>query len=158
MSNRTLSTKAKVITGIIYALAAIMLVTVIYMNVNSNKEDDSTNTTITTTTAVETNSDKYANIEPAYAYSEVLLQETTAGSISAYVNDVKAEDYTGVAQADDGWYFVREGDVDYSYNGIAGNELGNWYIVNGKVDFDYTGTFTVNGTTYNIEQGKATLQ
>ena len=162
MNKRTLSTKAKVITGLIYLLAAIMLATVIYLNLHPGTKVSDLAGGKETTTAVETTveapynaegSDKYANIEPAYKIPDVTLQQE-GSDLVAYVEGKKAENYIGVATDGTNWYLVRDGVVDKNYNGIAGNELGNWYLKNGMVDFTYDGEFTVNNTTYNIEKGK----
>lgn len=160
---RKMSTPAKVVTALIYLLAIALLVTVIHMNMNTTpKTDDSaepeTSTTVYAATGDElpynrTGSDKYANVETAYPVSQVSLMKEADGTY-AYVNGSKVEDYTGVAKGEGGWYFVRDGVVDTNYNGIAGNELGNWYIADGKVNFSYSGSFTVNNTTYTVENGK----
>ncbi|MFR5116859.1 MAG: hypothetical protein ACLTDV_07445 [Eubacterium sp.] len=43
---------------------------------------------------------------------------------------------TTVAPNENGWWFVRDGKVDFTYTGLAQNENGWWRIVNGKVDFN----------------------
>lgn len=160
MARRTLSTKAKVITGLIYALAAILLVVVVYTNLHPTGIPHSESPEETTTVSVDDlpynkdGSDKYANIEPAYKIEEVSIKKDAYGTWNAYVNGQKAANYTGVAKNEYGWFFIRDGEVDFNYNGIAGNEKGNWYIRNGKLDFKYTGTFTVNSTTYKIVEGQ----
>lgn len=158
---RKMSAPAKVVTALIYLLAIALLVTVIYMNTTPKTDDSAepeTSTTVYAATGDElpynrTGSDKYANVEPAYPVSQVSLIKEADGTY-AYVNGSKVENYFGVAKGEGGWYFVRDGVVDTNYNGIAGNELGNWYITDGKVDFSFSGSFTVNNTTYTIENGK----
>ncbi|MBQ8063200.1 MAG: hypothetical protein IJ720_00965 [Clostridia bacterium] len=161
-----LSTKAKVITALIYILALALLVAVIYLNLNPSGKDPMDlledtlhqDKTVSTTVEVPYNaegSDKYANIEPIYSISDITLREGADGSLTAYKDGVVADSYTGVAKKEEGvWYFVRDGKVDSNYNGIAANEKGNWYIADGKVDFTYTGTFQVNNDEYNIVGGK----
>ena len=162
-----MSTKAKVITGLIYFLAAALLVGVIYLNMHPDfsfrpaKESETTTSTTVQESTTEPpynidGSDKYASIEPIYKTSEVVIEKDGLGKWSAFVNGKKAEDYTGVAKNSMGWWFVRDGEVDFLYNGIAGNESGNWYIVNGKVDFSYTGSYTTPGshTAYRIVEGQ----
>lgn len=159
---RKLSTKGKIITGLIYALAIALVVTVILQNRLLSVNETETTTPATQTTNAETadlpynsaGSDKYAGIEPAYKSSEVELR-TEGSEKVAYVNNQKALNYTGVCSDGKDWYFVRNGVVDTYYNGIAGNELGDWYVKAGKVDFTYTNSYSVNGTTYKVEQGKA---
>ena len=163
-----MSTKAKVITGLIYATAAILLIAVVYLNLHpdfSFRKESAEETTTVPAAVTETTteppyningSDKYADIEPIYKVSEVSVEKDGHDVWSAFVDGKKAEDYTGVAKNDHGWWFVRDGEVDYLYNGIAGNEYGNWYIVKGKVDFSYTGTYTTPGshTAYRVVEGQ----
>ena len=49
---------------------------------------------------------------------------------------------------------VKNGKVNFNFNGIANNENGWWYIKNGKVDFNYNGTIHVNGKAYAVKNGK----
>ena len=161
---RPLSTKGKVITGLIYALAILMVVLVIYLT----QHPDATEKVVpdvlsnTTTTAEfdksdrpynSEGSDKYADIEPAYKFGDIELRAEGDKTV-AYYNGQKVDDYTGVCTDGTDWFFVRDGEVDTYYKGIAGNELGNWYIKDGKVDFSYSGEFTCNANTYTVEQGK----
>lgn len=165
-----MSTKAKIITALIYLLAAGLLVTVIYMNTHEGSlPGDSSDVKTTavasdngadaTTEAVDlpynpAASDKYANIEPEYKVEDITVEKDGNDVWSAFVDGRKVTDYIGVARSQYGWYFVRDGEVDFHYNGIAGNEKGNWYVEKGKVNFKYTGTFTVNGTTYKVVEGQ----
>ena len=159
-----MSTKAKIITGLIYLLAAALLVAVVYVNLHEVETPDAptvvdmgSDATVTTTADLPYNaaaSDKYADLEPLYTVEEVRLNKDNSGVWSAFVDGKKVTDYTGVAKSDYGWFFVRDGEVDFHYNGIAGNERGNWFIKNGKVDFEHTGTFTVNGNTYKVVEGQ----
>ena len=156
---RPLSTKGKVITGIIYALAIVMVALVIYLNAHPDAKDKVVPSILseTTTTAEfdksdlpynSEGSDKYAGIEPAYKFGDIRLQKE-GDTTFAFVNDKKALDYTGVCTDGTDWWFVRDGAVDTYYNGIAGNELGDWYVKDGKVDF------TCNANTYTVDKGKA---
>ena len=163
-----MSTKAKIITALIYLLAAGLLVTVIYMNTHEGDVPEGGNNPTTSAVAsgnVATTeevdlpynpaaSDKYANIEPEYKVEDITVEKDGNDVWSAFVDGRKVTDYIGVARSQYGWYFVRDGEVDFHYNGIAGNEKGNWYVEKGKVNFKYTGTFTVNGTTYKVVEGQ----
>jgi len=162
---RPLSTKGKVITGIIYALAIVMVALVIYLNAHPDAKDKVVPSILseTTTTAEfdksdlpynSEGSDKYAGIVPAYKFGDIQLQKE-GDTTFAFVNDKKALDYTGVCTDGTDWWFVRDGAVDTYYNGIAGNELGDWYVKDGKVDFTYSGEFTCNANTYTVDKGKA---
>ena len=162
---RPLSTKGKVLTGIIYALAILMVVLVLYMNSHPEvKEQVVPDILSETTTTAEFDksdlpynsegSDKYAGIEPAYKFGDLELRDE-GGSKVVYYNNQKADNYTGVCTDGTDWYFVRDGELDTYYNGIAGNELGDWYIKDGKVDFTYSGEFSCNANTYTVDKGKA---
>ncbi len=59
-----------------------------------------------------------------------------------------------VAKNKNGWWYVKDGKVRFTYNGIAENKNGWWYIKKGKVDFSYTGTVKANGVTYSVKKGK----
>ena len=163
---RKLSTKGKVITTLIYALAIAMVIAVIYVNQHPEATEKVVPDVLsnTTTTAEfdksdlpynSEGSDKYANIEPAYKFGDVELRKEGDKTV-AYVNNLKAENYTGVCTDGTDWWLVRDGEVDTYYNGIAGNELGNWYVKDGKVDFGFSGNFSVNSMSYTVEQGKVT--
>ena len=165
---RPLSTKGKVLTGIIYALAILMVVLVLYMNSHPEvKEQVVPDILSETTTTAEFDksdlpynadgSDKYAGIEPAYKFGDITLQKE-GDTTFAYLNGKKALDYTGVCTDGTDWWFVRDGEVDTYYNGIAGNELGDWFIKDGKVDFTYSGGFACNSNVYTVDKGKAVKQ
>ncbi len=47
--------------------------------------------------------------------------------------------YTGLAKNDNGWFYVQNGKVDFSHNGVDKNQNGWWYVTGGKVQFDFTG-------------------
>ena len=47
--------------------------------------------------------------------------------------------YTGVAQNENGWWYIRDGYLDWDYTGVAQNEYGWWYINHGALDWTYTG-------------------
>ncbi len=66
--------------------------------------------------------------------------------------------YTGVANYKNanGWWYIKNGKVDFSANTVAKNKNGWWYVVGGKVQFDYTGVANyknANGWWY-IKKGK----
>lgn len=78
---------------------------------------------------------------------------------SAYKKE-KEEDEESVRQTEDGKWALMEGDkVEKDFTGVAENENGLWYIVDGYVDFDFSGTLEADdGTVYTIENGKVTDQ
>ncbi|MBR5753354.1 MAG: hypothetical protein IKX83_02590 [Clostridia bacterium] len=163
-----MSNKAKIITGLIYALAVALLIAVVYSNLHPAEEKPASKPSVTRSTQAPISfdttsgdlpynpvaSDKYANVEPVYKIEEVSLDKDGNNVWSAFVDGKKATDYIGVARGEYGWFFVRDGEVDFHYNGIAGNERGNWYIKDGKVDFSFTGTYNLNGTKYKVVEGQ----
>lgn len=85
----------------------------------------------------------------AYAIMNKPMQEVEMNKVTGRVADQAAADgnwyyyengqivnKTTVAPNENGWWFVRDGKVDFTYTGIAQNENGWWRIVNGKVDFN----------------------
>ncbi len=59
-----------------------------------------------------------------------------------YVVDSKVQTgYTGVAnyKNSNGWWYVKNGKVDFSANTVAKNKNGWWYVTGGKVQFGFTG-------------------
>ncbi len=92
----------------------------------------------------------------------VIKDETGAlGSKGAWYYVVKSKvqtDYTGVAnhKNEHGWWYVKNGKVDFSANTVAKNKNGWWYVVGGKVQFGFTGLANyknANGWWY-IRNGK----
>ncbi len=66
--------------------------------------------------------------------------------------------YTGVAnyKNSNGWWYIKNGQVDFSANTVAKNNNGWWYVTGGKVQFGYTGVANyknANGWWY-IRGGK----
>lgn len=55
------------------------------------------------------------------------------------------------------WYINNAGMVDFSYNGVASNSYGIWYVENGKVTFKYNGTVTVEGKRFNVKFSKVQM-
>ena len=39
---------------------------------------------------------------------------------------------------DDGWWYIKEGKVDFDFTGWASNDAGLWYCEKGKVNFEKT--------------------
>ncbi len=66
--------------------------------------------------------------------------------------------FTGLAnyKNDNGWWYIRNGKVDFSANTVAKNKNGWWYVTGGKVQFGFTGLANYrneNGWWY-IKNGK----
>lgn len=74
--------------------------------------------------------------------------------------DVLLEDknpkYGEVMETEPGrWALVKDGVVNTGFTGIAENENGTWYIEKGYVNFHFTGTLKDGkGNTYTVEQGE----
>ena len=57
------------------------------------------------------------------------------------------------------WALVKDGVVNTDFTGIAENENGIWYLENGYVNFNFSGTLEDgNGNSYTVEQGKVVNQ
>ena len=72
-----------------------------------------------------------------------------------YVKD-GVVDFTAdtVAMNKNGWWKVTNGRVDFDFTGTASNQNGSWYIVKGRVDFGFSGQTESGGITYNVEGGR----
>lgn len=73
-----------------------------------------------------------------------------------YYVDGKKSNVTTVAKNKNGWYYVKNGKVDFTFTGIASNENGTWYLEKGRVTFKYNGTVTYGGKKYKVVNSKAT--
>ena len=100
------------------------------------------------------------NGEKAWWYvvkGEVLFTETVAKNSNGWwhIQEGKVNfDSNTVAKNSKGWWVIRDGKVDFSFNGIASNKKGSWLCQDGQVNFDFSGTYTENGVTYQINEGK----
>ena len=94
-------------------------------------------------------SDAYAQWNGKYNTGEVIVKMDEKGKWCAYVRDQKVNDCTGVYVNEFGWWFIRNGEVDFNYNGIAGNNVCKWYITDGLVNFDWSGAYTPPGTDHH---------
>ncbi len=95
------------------------------------------------------------------ANSVIQDKEGTIGDVDAWWYVVGSEvktDYTGVAnyKNDYGWWYIKNGKVDFSANTVASNNHGWWYVVGGKVRFDYTGVANYKNDSgwWYIKNGK----
>ncbi len=90
-----------------------------------------------------------------------VIQDTT-GAIGTkgtwyYVKGSEVQkDYTGVADYSNasGWWYVRNGAVDFSANTVAKNKYGWWYVKGGKVQFSYNGFGSNSSGYWYCEGGK----
>ena len=85
--------------------------------------------------------------------------------------------FTGLAKNENGWWYLKNGKIDFDYYGFAKKASDWWYVEGGRitfkydglvqlnsdflycensrVNFNYTGSFTYDGHTYTIKNGKA---
>lgn len=74
--------------------------------------------------------------------------------------DENSQKYGEVIETAPGrWALVKEGVVNTDFTGVAENENGIWYLENGYVNFNFSGTLTDGkGTAYTIEKGQVVSQ
>ncbi len=80
-------------------------------------------------------------------FSKNSVIKDTTGAIGTkgtwwYVVGSKVQtDFTGLAdyKNENGWYYIRNGQVDFTVNTVAKNKNGWYYVVDGKVQFGFTG-------------------
>ncbi|MBO7689768.1 MAG: hypothetical protein J6T14_02870 [Clostridia bacterium] len=101
-------------------------------------------------------SDRYAEWDGKYRTAEVVVKKDDKGRWVALVGEKMEKDCTGVFQNENGWWFVRNGYVDFNYSGIAGNQFGKWYIERGRLNNRYSGAYTPveSGKHYTVVEGK----
>ena len=61
--------------------------------------------------------------------------------------------YTGLAQNENGWWYIRDGYLDWNYTGLVQNENGWWYVRNGALDWNYTGVAENENGQWYIRNG-----
>ena len=62
-------------------------------------------------------------------------------------------DYTGLAENENGWWYINQGALDWTYTGLAENESGWWYVQNGALDWTYTGLAEKEDGQWYIQNG-----
>lgn len=73
--------------------------------------------------------------------------------------------YTGMAKNDYGWWYVKNGTIDFTFKGLAKNDYGWWYLKNGKLDTTFNGSaqnaygwwYVVNGKVNTTRRGTVTI-
>ncbi len=74
-----------------------------------------------------------------------------------YIRDGKVDfSANTVAKNKNGWYYVLDGKVQFGFTGLADyrNDYGWWYILDGKVDFSYNGIAQNHNGWFYLEGGK----
>ena len=51
-------------------------------------------------------------------------------------------------------YRIENGALNFGFTGLAQNEYGWWYIRSGMLDFSYTGYVNWYGTAYRVQNGQ----
>lgn len=82
------------------------------------------------------------------------LVKQANGEWHYYYGDEFRPDYTGLDKNQYGWWYVKNGIVDFTYNGSAKNQYGLWLVRNGKVDFGFTGIAQIEDGQYRVVNGK----
>ncbi len=81
----------------------------------------------------------------------------TAGWYYVTGSQVK-QNFTGVADYanENGWWYVKDGKVDFSANTVAKNKNGWWYVLGGQVKFGFTGLADYSNASgwWYIKNGK----
>ena len=71
------------------------------------------------------------------------LMQASDGNWYLYNNNQVQSSYTGLyCDANVGWWYVKNGAVNFDYNGLIQNEAGWWCVAGGRVCFDYTGLWS----------------
>lgn len=76
------------------------------------------------------------------------------GSVWYLYKNGEVDKETRLALNKHGWWYVKDGKIDFSYNGLAKNENGTWYVSKGKIDFTYSADYKWQGKSYKIENGR----
>ncbi len=76
------------------------------------------------------------------------------------LNGKVQKSFTGLADYSNasGWWYITNGRVDRTVTTVAQNKNGWYYIENGKVQRSFSGTVTIDGQTWSVVNGKATLE
>ena len=105
------------------------------------------------------NSDVYCNICNTYCPSGNTIVIENDGGWYHYINRKRVYDTTLVYYADDwdyikGWYYVKNGKVDFNANTLVFHNYKWWYVRNGKVDFDANTLVYYNNHYWYVRNGK----
>ncbi|MCC8150147.1 MAG: hypothetical protein LIO96_01445 [Lachnospiraceae bacterium] len=70
---------------------------------------------------------------------------------------VQVGDNDTIIRNDNGWWYVIDGNVDFSYSGFGQNANGAWYVRNGSVSFSDYGIYTDAGNKLGYGAGERYL-
>lgn len=85
--------------------------------------------------------------------SENVVVQDDAGIWCVKNGDQVNTSYTGLAQNENGWWYINNGALDWSYTGVAQNEYGWWYVRNGALDWSYTGLAEKEDGQWYVQNG-----
>ena len=84
----------------------------------------------------------------------IASQDQNDASQDPVVNGVDPMSLDGVIQLDDGnWYYFNHGKWQY-VNGLYPNSAGWWYVEDGQVDFSHEGMETYGGSEWYVKNGQ----
>ena len=84
----------------------------------------------------------------------IASQDFDDASQNPVVNGVDPMSLDGVIQLDDGnWYYFNHGKWQY-VNGLYPNSAGWWYVEDGQVDFSHEGLETYGGSDWYVKNGQ----
>lgn len=96
--------------------------------------------------------------DEGWNWNKIQSGEEVNNDVTGVDEMIEAKDtrYGEVMETEPGrWALVKDGVVNTGFTGIAENENGIWYIEKGYVNFHFTGTLKdEKGTSYTVEQGK----
>lgn len=98
----------------------------------------------------------YAIKSDAASNPTVKIQKVSNGKWGAYVYGKIDKSITGFYKNENGWWYVKNGYVDFSANGIYKNKNnGVWYkTTNGKVTFKETGVFKNDNGWWRVKDSR----
>lgn len=112
---------------------------------------DGKNTYYVVRSQVQTNCNGLVNLSGQSYYLDKgrLVTENTlvkVGDKWLFISGGKPDyNYWGVAKNHVGYWFVKDGYVDFSFTGLLKDRAGNaWYVTNGAIKATVTGEFTIN--------------
>ena len=84
----------------------------------------------------------------------IASQDQNDASQNPVVNGVDPMSLDGVIQLDDGnWYYFNHGKWQY-VNGLYPNSAGWWYVEDGQVDFSHEGMESYGGSEWYVKNGQ----
>lgn len=122
-------------------------------------EEPSSSTTTTTKKNEEPSSSTTTTTKKAESAKKLNgLVKGPDGKWALYNDDSVQKSFTGLAKNENGWYYLKNGYVDWNYTGFAKNEKGWWRVENGKVNFQANSIYKQpsNGIWYKTTNGYIT--